>query len=248
VSEQHGEAEVVADNADVAGPLAEALAALAETPDEAPDLDRQLAVLARLTVDRVAAADFVSVTALHRGSYTSVAVSSELIRAVDEVQYSEGDGPCIDALQQGSPVAATDSAVLVRWPGFGREALRLGIGATVSVPLFTASGAAVAALNVHSRDRAAVAPLIDGVWAIFDSDRGRPRAWPELSDDGGRQLLAGFAEAVTVRDMIQWALHVLMHRHGDSISQAYRRLIAMSADSGLSVRTVARTFLPGNHG
>lgn len=228
---------------DAEGPLARCLVDLAETPDEASDLDERLALLTRLAADRIAAADFASVTTLRAGAYTTVAVSSELVRAVDEIQNEHRDGPCIDALHQAKPVAAPHLLTTVQWPGFTAEALRLGLRATLSVPVFTAGGTAAASLNLHGRDDEAMAPLIDGVWAIFDPDRELPRAPRPCPDEGGRELLAGFAEAVAVRATIQRALYAVMERHGEPVREAYLRLTGMAARTRSSVRDIARALL-----
>ncbi|WP_229075089.1 GAF and ANTAR domain-containing protein [Actinoplanes sp. DH11] len=230
------------------GPLARSLAELAETPDEAPGLDEHLDRIARLCVDRVAAADYASVTAFRGGASTIVAVTSDLVRALEEVQRDDKEGPCVEALSSGRPSAVADLASTVRWPGFAREALRLGLRATVSVPLFTAGGAAVAALNLHGRDDARMAPLIFGVWDAFDPDQELPAGFGtrEPLDDGGRELLAGFTAALTARTRIQAALHLLMERHGETRHDAYLRLTTMAADSGYGLRMLAETVLAGD--
>ncbi|WP_306214833.1 hypothetical protein [Actinoplanes sp. RD1] len=56
-------------------PLTRALTSLAETPDEAPDVDDRLALIARLTVDLVGAADFAPITGLRDGSYLAAGES-----------------------------------------------------------------------------------------------------------------------------------------------------------------------------
>ena len=230
-----------------AGPLARGLAELAGTPDETPDLDERLAALARLVVDRVGAADFASVTAARAGSYTTVAVSSELILAVDEVQNAEKDGPCVEALTRGEPVTEKHLATSVRWPGFTAEALRLGLRSSLSMPLFTAGGGPVAALNLYGRDDEAMAPLIAGVWAVFDPEGDLPATPRAALDGGGRELLAGFAEAVAVRSTIQQALYAIMDRHDELVHEAYLRLTAMAAASGTPVRAVAEALLATGH-
>ena len=231
--------------ADAEAPLARCLAELAGTPDESPGLDERLALLTRIAADRVAAADFVSVTTMRAGAYTLVAVSDELIRAVDEIQNEDKDGPCIEALHRAEPVAVPHLATVVQWPGFTAEALRLGLRATLSVPVFTAGGTAAASLNLHGRDDEAMGPLIDGIWAIFDPDRRRTRPLRPCHDDGGRELLAGFAGAVAVRARIQRALYAVMERHGEPLREAYLRLTAMAERAGSPVDTAARAVLEG---
>jgi hypothetical protein len=175
-----------------------------------------------------------------------VAASRDLIRAVEEAQYADGDGPCVQALRDEAPVAAPAIATVMRWPGFTREALRLGLRASVSVPLFVASGRAAAVLNLHGRDDAAMAPLIAGVWSIYDPDRELPAGDRLLPlDAGGRELLAGFAAAVAVRSVIQRALTVLADTEGRTVPDACRELFRRAVARGVSVRAAADGVLAG---
>ena len=53
---------------------------------------------------------------------------------MDETQYEEGSGPCLDAAADPSrmrsvPVAAEET----RWPGFAEAAIRAGVGSSLSV-------------------------------------------------------------------------------------------------------------------
>ncbi len=84
----------------------------------------------------------------------------------------------------------------------------MGLHASVSIPLFSGSGDTIAALNLYGRDKAATAPLIAGVPAIFDPDLPLPADRDDLQplDAGGEELLTGFAEALGARSTIQLAL------------------------------------------
>jgi hypothetical protein len=230
---------------DVRGPLAEAIVVLAGTPDDMPSIDVQLNAIVQVAADRVAAADYASVTALRDDVYTTVAASSELADAVDQAQYAERAGPCLQSLVANTPVTVTDVTKTMTWPGFRRAAVAMGLHASVSIPLFVGSGAATAALNLYGRDAAAMAPLILGVWAVYDPDRPLPADHDELQplDAGGEELLAGFAEALTVRGTIQLAIGVIMGRDHITAGDAYLQLRLHAADSGVSLLTAATTVI-----
>ncbi len=226
---------------DVRGPLAEAIIVLAATPDDMPSIDVQLKTIVQLAADRVAAADYASVTAIRNDVYTTVAASSELATAVDRAQYAEQDGPCLQSLTDNTPVTVPDTTKTMAWPGFRRAAAAMGLCASVSIPLFAGSGAAIAALNLYGRDATAMAPLIAGVWAVYDPDRPLPAERIDLQplDPGGEELLAGFAEAMTVRATIQLALGVIMGHESITAADAYVRLRLQAADTGVSLLTAA---------
>ncbi|MFC7534184.1 GAF domain-containing protein [Actinoplanes sp. GCM10030250] len=209
------------------GALVTAMMALAGTPDHSPDVDAQLAAIANLTVERVAVAAYASVTALRGKAYTTVAVSDDLIRAVDAAQYSDGAGPCLDALDRGSPVGVPDIGTTVQWPGFHEVAPRLGLAASVSVPLFAGRGNAVAALNVYGHDRAAMAPLIAAICAVHGRDQ---RQAAEL-DVGGTELVAGYVEALGIRATIRLALEIIRSENRCGPDDAYLSLCAGAAEA-----------------
>jgi hypothetical protein len=232
----------------VRGRLAEAIVGLAGTPDDSSGIDVQLTTIVRLAADRVAAADYASVTALRGVVYTTVAASSELAVAVDRAQYADRDGPCLQSLVTDTPVTVSDVSdvsTTMRWPGFRQAAAGLGLHASVSIPLFAGGGAAIAALNLYGRDSVAMAPLIVGVWSIYDPDRPLPAGHNDLQslDPGGEELLAGFAEAVTVRDTIQLAVGVIMGREHITAREAYLRLRLHAADTGVSLPAAAASVI-----
>ena len=97
---------------DVQGPLADVIIALAGTPDDASSIDVQVKALAQLAADRLAAADYASVTMLCGDAYTTVAASSELAVDVDQAQHADLEGPCLQVLNAETPVTGPDIAKL----------------------------------------------------------------------------------------------------------------------------------------
>ncbi len=58
-------------------------------------------------------------------------------RTMEELQFSLGEGPCVDASRSGRPVLAPDLARtgVTRWPGFAAGALGVGVRAVFAFPL-----------------------------------------------------------------------------------------------------------------
>jgi GAF domain len=85
-----------------------------------------------------------------RGSLSSTDDVSQLI---EELQYTLGEGPCVDAYQQDSVVAEPDLAepVARRWPAFTPPALQAGVRAVFGFPLRVGT-VRLGALNLY-RDR-----------------------------------------------------------------------------------------------
>lgn len=58
-------------------------------------------------------------------------------RAMEDLQFTLGEGPCMDASSQGSPVLQPDLSRTSsrRWPGFGPAMLEAGVAAIFALPL-----------------------------------------------------------------------------------------------------------------
>jgi len=212
------------------GPLAQCLVELAGTPDDASDLDDRLVNIVRLVADVVEPVLYASVTMERDAEFTTVATSSELALDIDQAQYADGAGPCLDALRSDQPAAAPQISATMAWPGFRETALRLGLTASLSVPLFAGRGAAIAALNVYSRDQIAMAPLIARIWAVYDPHGSAGGEPPQPLDPGSEQLVAGLDAAFEVRVVIQQAIGVLMQRLRTGEDDAYLQLRLRAAE------------------
>ncbi|HWS36766.1 MAG TPA: hypothetical protein VN408_29005 [Actinoplanes sp.] len=195
------------------GPLAQALVALAGTPDDVPDIGERLDRVAQLAADRIGGIHYAAVATRHDDDCCTVATGGDLEQAIT-----------------GVPAGATTMA----WPGFRETAAAMGLG-MVSVPLFTGSGAAPASLDLYGRDATAMAPLAAGICAANDP----ALEWPAESGtglgSGAGELVAGFAEALSVRAGIQLALAML----GGDPGTAYLTLRLRAADRDLSLPDAA---------
>jgi GAF domain-containing protein len=87
---------------------------------------------------------------VHRGSLSA---SDEVSRLMEELQYTFGEGPCVDAYRQDRIVAEPDLAdpLAGRWLAFGPAALQAGIRAVFGFPL-QVGAVRLGALNLY-RDR-----------------------------------------------------------------------------------------------
>lgn len=224
------------------GELQERLIRLAGTPDDDSGVREHLTVITKLVADRVAAVDYASVTSRIDGEYTTVAVSSDLVAAVDQAQYADAAGPCLEALDAGYPAAVPDIGATMTWRGFRDVASRIGLRASLSVPLSAGSGRVVAALNLYGRDPVTMATLTAAVWAAFDPAASSPWVNGEL-DSGGRELAGGLIGALALRNMIQQALGVIMSSSACTADCAYRALLAEAADTGRALPDAAQRLI-----
>jgi hypothetical protein len=84
-----------------------------------------------------------------RGTFGS---SGELSRMLDELQFTYGEGPCVDAVRDGSPVLVADfnDKAESRWPGFSTALVEVGIRAVFALPVSVAHDT-VGALDLFRR-------------------------------------------------------------------------------------------------
>jgi hypothetical protein len=223
--------------------LTACLTALAGTPDDASWITSQLVTIAQLSADLIAPVAYASITAYRDDAVTTVATSSEIALAVDQAQYDGQAGPCLDALDTASPVAVPNVAATMRWPGFRASAYRLGVSASLSIPLFAGRGTAVAGLNLYGRDPNSLAPLTAAVWAAYDQHDPGTSLREHGLDHGGEALVAGLAGAFAVRARIQQAIGVVMastHRTADA---AYLILRMRAAETGATLTDTASAII-----
>jgi hypothetical protein len=225
--------------------LAGALVTLASTPNDRSDMEKLLVDVAQLTAERVAAVSFASVTARREGAYTTVAASNDIAVAVDEAQYADQAGPCLEAIETASPLSVPDFAVTMRWPGFCDTAQRLGLHTSLSIPLFAGRGEPVAALNLYGYDSTTMTALSSAVWAAYDDTAPASPHVADL-DLGGTELVEGLTSAFAVRVTIQQAIGVIMVKETCTPDRAYAALRLRAADAAESLLESANEIIAGH--
>ena len=85
--------------------------------------------------------DGASLSLMHDGvSRGTVGASGELGRRLDELQFTFGEGPCLDVMQTSRPVLVADlgDPEERRWPAFSGAVLESGVRAVYALPVSAA--------------------------------------------------------------------------------------------------------------
>jgi hypothetical protein len=94
--------------------------------------------------------------------------SGSLSRTLDELQFTYGEGPCLDAVAQRRPVFAEDldRPGEDRWPALAQAILGHGIRAVYALPVAVAS-TTIGALDLFRRSSGPLdeAAMTGGLWA-----------------------------------------------------------------------------------
>ena len=108
----------------------------------------------RLCVRCVELLDFdgAAISLLPQGTvWGTLGTSGDLSRRVDELQFTLGEGPCIDAVRYAEPVQADlGHPGESRWPAFAGAVLDLGVMSVIALPV-SVDGSAVGALDLFQR-------------------------------------------------------------------------------------------------
>lgn len=86
--------------------------------------------------------DGAAVSLMHDGmTQGTFGSSGELSRRLDELQFTYGEGPCLEAVQRRGPVlvADLDDPAEQRWPAFRGAVLASGVSAVFALPIAIAS-------------------------------------------------------------------------------------------------------------
>lgn len=198
------------------------LSRLADLLTSSEDFDaalQQVAELARVVVPRSHGAAVV-IRELTRAR--TVATTDEQSRALAVYQYREDEGPGVEALRYGEPRRVDDVGSELRWPGFCREAERLGMRSTLAVPLRMARDTA-GAVTLYSRQAGAFGGVAHDVALLFASQTAIALSNADLFY-AGRRLVDNLQAALVSRAVIEQAKGVIMAQRGCSEPEAFAAL------------------------
>ena len=119
---------------------------------DSPDVGEFLANFSALAAAGLTTATntvMCGVTVIRRKLGVVAASSDEWAGALDKLQNSFGDGPCLTALRHRSTVHVPDTGAETRWPDYMAAVSLAGIGSILAVALELA-GEAEAVMNLYS--------------------------------------------------------------------------------------------------
>ncbi|MBM4589808.1 ANTAR domain-containing protein [Rhodococcus hoagii] len=218
-----------------------ALQDLSDVLDEYEDLATVLEHVVEGAVRIVPGADMAGVTLVSDESAKTVAATHPRVREVDQVQYMNDGGPCLTASRDGRSVVVDVDQVRSRWPALEASAADLGIKSFIALPLML-SDRIHGSFNLYSSDPRGFQSLDESLLELFTTAAVTALQQAERH----RRALASIRNlqtALTSRAEIDQAIGVVMALHGLTAAEAFDRLVCMSQDTNVKVRTVARQLL-----
>lgn len=228
-------------------PLGQQVARLTHTLLAADTVAEALAHVVRATVEVVPGADLVSITLRAAdGQLHTPAESDPVATELDELQYSYGHGPCLDAAREPGPAFtwSGDLAVAPDWPMFGPAAAVRGFHSVLSTAMQTGVSSArlSGALNVYSRRRNEFTGRAAGDRALLLASVATVALTATEAVRQAELHEVQLRQALDSRDVIGQAKGILMHRRGINADEAFELLRRTSQDLNVKVAELARTL------
>jgi putative methionine-R-sulfoxide reductase with GAF domain len=178
-----------------------------------------------------------AVTLLREKKAATVASSGPRAAALDEIQYTCGDGPCMTAARTHTLVHVPDVTVEDRWPGYTDAAVAAGIGSVLGVP-FELDDEARAALNIysarpHAYDEADIGAVVHQVGLASSALRLAVRLARH------RDAEADLAAALASRTTIDLAVGIVMAQNRCPQEEAVAILKTASSHRNVKLRELA---------
>ncbi|WP_406829759.1 GAF and ANTAR domain-containing protein [Pedococcus sp. KACC 23699] len=229
----------------------------APRPGESLDLAAVYAELQNLLLDSPAVADFLDqlaslsvglvsgsscgITMRRDRQVVTAAHSDDFAMLLDNVQYSSGQGPCLQALHTGRRVDVPDLAADGRWPKYRDSALANGVGSSVSLPL-RVNGDTVGALNLYNKRPHT---FTDSDIAILESYAQQAAiALALLLRQAHHEVVQReMLEGVATRALIDQAIGILMAQRKVTASEALAVLREQSQNSNRKVSSLATELI-----
>ncbi|NYF58932.1 GAF and ANTAR domain-containing protein [Micromonospora purpureochromogenes] len=220
--------------------LTEAFIQLGTIRHDETGLDAILTRIAQVARDGIPGAAEVSVTLVHGTEATTAAYTGDLALRLDEWQYEQGRGPCLDAATTGTVMIVTDMATESRWPEWARRAREAGAGSSMSIGL-PIQEAVVGALNVYGTRPGAFDEVAEAAQTFAD------HAAVALANahlyDSTANLAQQMQSAMHSRAVIEQAKGIIMGQRRCSADEAFAILAKVSQNSNRKVREVAESLV-----
>ena len=168
----------------------------------------------------------------------TVVSTGQLATDLDEVQYSQGQGPCLHAAASRELTEIPDTRRENRWAEYARRAAEKGNLSSLSVPLIINDEGTSGALNIYARE----------VRAFDDESRAAatgfgPYAAVAIGNmhdyQSARDMAGNLQVALDSRAVIDQAKGILMERHKITADQAFQVLARISMQKNVKLRDVA---------
>lgn len=225
------------------GRSAEILSGVAEPGQQRGDLPQRLVAACAGALPGVSGVGIVLMS--DDGPAGTIAVTDSSAATLEDLQFTLGEGPCVDASRTGRLVLQPDLVATgpMRWPGFAAGALEVGVRAVFAFPL-RMGGIRLGVLDLY-RDRAGALTDEELAEALSFADAATTVLLhlQSLDPDAGGPL--GALPVVEDRAEVHQATGMVSVQAGVPLGQALALLQARAFATGGPISALAREVLNG---
>ncbi|WP_433363336.1 ANTAR domain-containing protein [Actinoplanes sp. CA-142083] len=206
------------------------------------DLNGVLQRVAELARRALPGAAEVSVTLVRGERAHTAAQTGETALRLDEYQYEQAAGPCLEAAARHATVSVPHAATDPRWSGWAARAAEAGMGSVLSVGLPILDDVS-GALNIYGAagafddDTVALAQTFVGYAAVALANAHRY--------DTTATLAQHMQAAMASRAVIEQAKGIIMGRRHCTAEEAFTILTQVSQRTNRKLREVAADLVAG---
>lgn len=230
----------ISSGGDTAADLTDNFAETARLLFSAGGVADTLTEVVKLSVTTIEGCDYAGLFLLEGVAVTTPARTDPVVDLIDGYQHESGEGPCLDAISEGSIFYANDLDSESRWPQFASRAGQAGIRSVLALPV--AQNKSLGALNLYARSPIAFGVVDRGKAVILASLAGLALATAHSQEQEGMGV-EDFRAALGTREMIGQAEGILMERERISADHAFDILRRASQHLNIKLREVAQTLV-----
>ncbi|MCW2839604.1 MAG: hypothetical protein JWR55_1087 [Aeromicrobium sp.] len=208
--------------------LTRLLARITDTPSLQASVDQIVAFAATSFETRYAG---VTLIRERKQRFETVGTTDPLVLVADELQDELGEGPCVDAAAASRTIVSNDIAGDARWPSWGPQVARLGLGSTLSSQL-RAGHRRIGALTIYREP--------ERRFTGEDLEMAQVLAGHAAIALRFAEQIEGLRIALGSRTMIGQAQGVLMERYDVDPGRAFAILRRLSQDANVRLVEIAR--------
>jgi GAF domain-containing protein len=214
------------------------LHALHFTTDGLSALLEQITVLAADTVDVDTS---VGITLIRQGRAVTVTATDERAERLDEMQYNEGDGPCLSCARAGEVVTMDNSTIDERWPEYQVRATDAGLRGSLSMPLRLGEEAA-GAMNFYFFESHTLLDQERSMIGQFCDEASRTMSLALRHDQLATQN-DHLHTAMGTRRVIDQAIGIIMAQNRCSAGEAFGVLRRASQNRNVKINQLAAEMI-----
>ncbi|MDO5503524.1 MAG: GAF and ANTAR domain-containing protein [Actinomycetia bacterium] len=211
---------------------------------DAEELQTYLNTVVHALQREVDACDEVGITLLVDSVPHTAAYTTALTLEVDGIQYSVGDGPCLDAYRNMRINCASFDEAAERWPTFAKAAGERGFCSLLAVPL-ASEQQPLGALNLYAKADGAFDD-VDVAMVQMAAQRCADTIAAAQEIIGARTLASQLEQAMASRAVIEQSKGILMGLRGISEHEAFELIRKESQDRNIKVRDLAERIVSGS--